>query len=154
MKTKIKTIEAKFWQSKPNGFKVVLEDGTEGNLSEKDSDKDLKNGDEVEVTISDYISKTGKHSNLFAIKRSVSETPQKEFKTETKSPIETVIPLSTRLERPNTKSFIEMKHELRRDLIETLGRIAAAGRIEPKEMVDYYNEYYPAIDLSIDVLSK
>lgn len=84
MKTKIKTIEAKFYQSKPNGFKVVLDDGTGGNLAEKDSDKDFKNGDEVEATIADYISKAGKHSNLITLKHSVSEMQQKSSGTETK----------------------------------------------------------------------
>jgi len=52
------------------------------------------------------------------------------------------------------KSYDEMKCDLRAAVIKTLGTVAAAGKIEPKEMVEYFNEFYPAVDLSIDVLSK
>lgn len=84
MRTKIKTMEAKTYQGKPNGYKIVLEDGTEGNLVEKDSDKGLRVGDTVEATVTDYVSKSkGTHSNLITLKL-VSETQQKSVQTETK----------------------------------------------------------------------
>ena len=69
MRTKIKTMEPKTYQGKPNGYKIVLEDGTEGNLVEKDSDKGLRVGDTVEATVTDYVSKSkGTHSNLITLK--------------------------------------------------------------------------------------
>jgi hypothetical protein len=68
MQTTIKTITPKTFQNKPNGFSIVLVDGTEGNLAEKTSDKGLRAGDPVEATIQDYVSKAGKHSNLITLK--------------------------------------------------------------------------------------
>ena len=85
MRTKIKSLEQKTYQNKPNGFKVTLEDGTFGNLVEKDSDTGLREGDTVEATVVDYVSKSkGTHSNLITLKL-VSETQQKSSETETKA---------------------------------------------------------------------
>jgi len=85
MRTKIKTMEPKTYQGKPNGYKIVLENGTEGNLVEKDSDSGLRVGDTVEATVTDYVSKSkGTHSNLITLKL-VSETQQKSVQTETKA---------------------------------------------------------------------
>jgi hypothetical protein len=68
MRTRIKTIEPKTYQGKANGYKVALETGVEGNLAEKESDKGLRAGDEVEATIVDYVSAKGNHSNLITLK--------------------------------------------------------------------------------------
>jgi hypothetical protein len=84
MRTRIKTMEAKTFGGKPSGYKIILEDGTEGNLSEKDSDSGLRVGDTVEATVVDYVSKKGNHSNLITLKL-VSETQQKSSETETKA---------------------------------------------------------------------
>jgi hypothetical protein len=94
MRTKIKTMEPKTYQNKPNGFKIVLEDGTEGNLVEKDSDKGLRVGDTVEATITDYVSKSkGTHSNLITLKL-ISESVQNPVQTETKTTPPVGIPQS------------------------------------------------------------
>ena len=84
MRTRIKTMEAKTFGGKPSGYKIILEDGTEGNLSEKDSDSGLRVGDTVEATVVDYVSKKGNHSNLITLKL-VSETQQKSVQTEPKA---------------------------------------------------------------------
>lgn len=72
--TKITKYEPKTYQGKINGYKVELSDGVSGNLSEKDSDKGLKAGDEVTYTITDYVSKRGNHSNLLTIKKAIGGT--------------------------------------------------------------------------------
>ncbi len=66
----ITKLEPKTFGGKPNGFKVTLSTGVEGNLQEKESDKELKVGESVEATVQDYISKSkGTHSNLITLKR-------------------------------------------------------------------------------------
>ena len=52
------------------------------------------------------------------------------------------------------KSYDEMKCDLRVAILQSLGVIVAAGKIEPKEITTYFNDIYPALDLSIDDLSK
>jgi hypothetical protein len=65
---KITVLEQKTFQGKPSGFKVTLDDGTTGNLSEKVSDKGLRVGDNVIVTLIPYTSKAGVTSNLIGLK--------------------------------------------------------------------------------------
>ena len=72
---KITKLEPKTYMGKPNGFKVTLADGTYGNLKEKDSDSDFKEGEEVDVVIEDYINKKGEHSNLLILKKSKGTPP-------------------------------------------------------------------------------
>jgi len=66
-------MEAKTFGGKPSGYKVTLADGTEGNLAEKESDKGLREGDPVDCTVKDYVSKAGNHSNLLTLK--LAKTP-------------------------------------------------------------------------------
>ena len=79
MITTITKMEAKTFQGKPQGFKITLADGTEGNLAEKESDKGLREGDNVDCTVKDYVSKAGNHSNLLTlklVKNPSNNTPQ------------------------------------------------------------------------------
>lgn len=64
---KIAVLEQKTYQGKPQGFKVTLDDGRNGNLEEKQSDKGLRVGDEVFVTEIPYTSKAGNKSTLFGL---------------------------------------------------------------------------------------
>lgn len=68
MITTITKMEAKTFGGKPSGFRITLADGTEGNLAEKESDNGLREGDPVDCTIKDYVSKAGNHSNLLTLK--------------------------------------------------------------------------------------
>jgi hypothetical protein len=87
MKTRIKEILEKTYQGKVTGYKVTLENGEEGYLDDKNSDEGLKVGEVVDYSLIVKQNKTTKKDyNLFTIKRSVSEMPQKELKTETKPP--------------------------------------------------------------------
>ena len=107
MRTKIKTMEPKTYQGKPNGYKIVLEDNTEGNLVEKDSDSGLRVGDTVDATVTDYISKSkGTHSNLITL-RLVSETQQKSVQTETKAPPAKVQVSTTALQTLKAQSVVK-----------------------------------------------
>jgi hypothetical protein len=72
---KITSITEKTFQGKVTGHSIVLDDGTIGNLSDKESDTGLKAGDEVTAVVKDYVSKAGKHSNLITLKRAVFGAP-------------------------------------------------------------------------------
>jgi len=65
---KITVLEQKTFEGKPSGFKVTLDNGTTGNLQEKESDKGLRVGDEVNVTLIPYTSKKGVTSNLLGLR--------------------------------------------------------------------------------------
>jgi hypothetical protein len=73
--TKISAITEKTFQGKVTGYAITLDNGVVGNLSDKDSDKGLKAGDEVTAIIKDYISKAGKHSNLITLKKVTGDAP-------------------------------------------------------------------------------
>jgi hypothetical protein len=95
MRTRIKTIEAKTYQGKVTGYAITLENGVTGYLDDKNSDKQLGFGEEVDYTVSVKQNKTTKKDyNLLVIKRSVSETQQKEVVTETKPETATTLPSS------------------------------------------------------------
>lgn len=64
---KITKLEQKTFEGKPQGFKVTFDDGRTGNLNEKESDKGLREGDEVFVTEIPYKSKAGKESILYGV---------------------------------------------------------------------------------------
>ena len=66
--SKITVLEQKTYQNKPSGFKVTFDDGRNGNLQEKESDKGLKVGDDVIVTEIPYTSKAGVNSTLYGVK--------------------------------------------------------------------------------------
>jgi hypothetical protein len=70
--TKISVLEQKTFEGKPSGFKVTLDDGRNGNLQEKESDKNLRVGDEVVVKEIPYTSKAGKTSTLYGLRLSQS----------------------------------------------------------------------------------
>jgi hypothetical protein len=75
---KITVLEQKTFQGKPSGFKVTLDNGTTGNLTEKESDEGLKVGDEVTCTLIPYTSKKGVQSNLLGLRKmqpSAAQTP-------------------------------------------------------------------------------
>ena len=148
--TTIKTLVGSEWQGKMK-YTVTLADGTVGYLQDK-SDEGLKEGDAVIATIEEYTSKAGKKSNLITLTRGVATqgTPQ--------PPKNIGELLSEKFTDPSyfkqPKSYDEMKCDLRVAIIQSLGVIVAAGKIEPKEITTYFNDIYPALDLSIDDLSK
>jgi hypothetical protein len=65
---KLIKLEQKTFEGKPSGFKITLDDNRTGNLQEKESDKELREGDEVFVTEIPYTSKAGKTSTLYGLR--------------------------------------------------------------------------------------
>jgi hypothetical protein len=74
--TKITGLEQKMFQNKPQGFKVTFDDGRNGNMEEKQSDKGLRIGDEVIVTEIPYTSKAGKVSTLYGVRLNQGQPQQ------------------------------------------------------------------------------
>jgi hypothetical protein len=74
--SKITALTPKTYQGKPSGFTVTFEDGRNGNLEEKQSDKGLRVGDEVVVTEIPYTSKAGKQSTLYGVRLVQNSTAQ------------------------------------------------------------------------------
>lgn len=72
--SKITVLEQKTFEGKPSGFKVTLDDGRNGNLQEKESDKGLRVGDEVTVKEIPYTSKKGVTSTLYGLRLNTSPT--------------------------------------------------------------------------------
>ena len=133
-------------------YSATMEDDTSGYYDVKQCGE-LAKGELVSYTVEVKQNKKGGNYNLLAVTKLSGAATQSDAGAITATEIKTDVEPSTRPEW-HSKSFLEMKFELRRDVIETLGRCAAAGRIEPKEMVEYFNDFYPAVDLSIDVLAK
>ena len=65
---KLVKLEQKTFEGKPSGFKITLDDNRTGNLQEKESDKGLREGDDVIVTEIPYTSKAGNTSTLYGLK--------------------------------------------------------------------------------------
>jgi hypothetical protein len=156
---KITVLEQQFKDNKPSGFKVTLSDGTFGYLVEKDSDKGLIVNDEVTYTSE---TPTGKSYKKLTIKKVGSAqqgipTPFSQTTPPPPPPVLTPMPqpsVNPPQLIPSIKSIKEMKHESRLKVLETLGVLASVGKIEPKDIIELFNEFYPALDLSYDVLGK
>jgi hypothetical protein len=69
--TTIKKITSNTFNNKVS-YTVELSDGRTGYMSEKDSDKDLKDGEAVEATLEVKKNKKGQDYNLFTLKRASS----------------------------------------------------------------------------------
>ena len=153
---KIKFLEQKTYLGKPSGFKVTLDTGVSGNLEEKSSDQGLQVGEEVAVTLIPYTSKAGKQSTLIGLRRAQAGTPVQQVQQPI---INTPQPAPAMAQATNTapitggKSIVEMKHDSRIAVIEVLGKLACEGKIEPKAITEYFNEFYPAVDLSYDCIA-
>ena len=148
--TKIKEVKEFTKSNGKKGWRFILDDGKEGFIS-NDKPWEYKEGDEVSYTME--VKKTAKGEyNIFTfgVAGATTEQPQ-----QTKNVGEM---LSDKFADPSyfkqPKSYDEMKCDLRVAIIQSLGVIVAAGKIEPKEIPTYFNDIYPALDLSIDDLSK
>jgi len=147
MATTIKNIEAKTFQGKVTGHTITLSDGTQGYLNGKGSSPDLKVGDEVSFSIEIKKNKKGGDYNLLTLQKITSQSG-----TAVSTPAQPATVSKPSLGSPDDKYFLDAKIQLRRDVLKTIGEVAATGKIEPKEIVDYFNTFYPAMDASIDDL--
>lgn len=153
---KITALEQKTYLGKPSGFRVTLDTGASGNLEEKSSDQGLQVGEEVAVTLIPYTSKAGKQSTLIGLRRAQAGAPVQQAQ----QPVSNVqTPQIAPPRASNTalitggKGIVEMKHESRIAVIEVLGKLASEGKIEPKDITEFFNQFYPAVDLSYDCIA-
>jgi hypothetical protein len=154
---KITVLEQKTFEGKPSGFKVTLDDGTNGNLQEKESDKGLRVGDDVIVTLIPYTSKKGVTSNLLGLRlanttgTTVAQRP---------TPTPTPQPQQGAVKPPNTsaisaaKSISEMKFEGRVVCMKLAVECLLQGKFEKAEAIEAFAEWVTVLDASIDELKS
>lgn len=151
---KITNLEQKTYQGKPQGFKVTLDDGTTGNLQEKESDKGLRVGDDVIVTLIPYTSKAGVTSNLIGLRlANTAGTTVKPSAPVQQSQPGAVKPPST-AGIQTAKSFNEMKYEGRVVCMKLAVECILQGKFEKKEAMEAFAEWVTVLDASIDELKS
>ena len=157
---KITVLEQKTYQGKPSGFKVTLDNGQSGNLQEKESDKGLRVGDDVIVTLIPYTSKAGVTSNLLGLRlTNTAGTTVTHAPLPAPPPMQTQ-PQSGRVTPPNTsaiqtaKSFNEMKFEGRIVCIKLAVECILQGKFEKPEAMEAFAEWVTVLDASIDELKS
>jgi hypothetical protein len=104
--SKITALTPKTYQGKPSGFTVTFEDGRNGNLEEKQSDKGLRVSDEVVVTEIPYTSKAGKQSTLYGVRLMQQSAAQS---TSTTTP--PIVPPKPQIHVGTPKSIQELKED-------------------------------------------
>ena len=146
--TKITKLEQKTYQGKPQGFKVYFDDGRNGNLQEKESDKGLREGDEVFVTEIPYTSKAGVASTLYGVHlTNGGKTPAQSFNpTGGQKPI---------LNPPQIhvgagKSKEEVKAEAATRMIMPFVDAFLDGKIESGEIAIKHKEFVNLLNSEID----
>lgn len=158
---RITVLEQKTYQGKPSGFKVTLDDGRNGNMQEKESDKGLRVGDEVFVTEIPYTSKAGVTSTLLGLRLANTAgttvihaplpAPPMPMQTQPQ-------PQQSAVRPPNTsaihtaKSFNEMKFEGRIVCIKLAVECILQGKFEKPEAMEAFAEWVTVLDASIDEL--
>lgn len=150
---KIIKLEQKTYQGKPSGFKVTLDDGTNGNLQEKESDKGLREGDEVVVTLIPYTSKAGVQSNLLGLRmvKPVGTTNPALTATQPQSQAKPFQVPSTAGVR-DAKSITEMRFEGRLVCFKLAIECVLQGKVEFPDVKTYFNEWVALMDTTIDEL--
>jgi hypothetical protein len=142
--SKITNLEQKTFNNKPSGFKVTLDDGRSGNLEEKQSDKGLRNGDEVVVTEIPYTSKAGNKSTLYGL-RLVGSTQSQSF-----APTTAQQPSKPQIHVGAGKSKEEMKSLAAIELIKPFIGLFLDGKIESGEIAIKHKEFLALLSSEID----
>lgn len=132
MSTKIKSITPKTFQGKVTGYNITLTDGTTGYLADKASDKDLKEGEEVNYTTEVKQNKQGGNYNLLTVKRgstgSSSNTP------------------APQPHAPKTINTAQMKHENRLKCMELAHEAYVAGKLDNADAQQHAREWVALAD--------
>lgn len=158
---RITALEQKTYQGKPSGFRVTLDDGRNGNLQDKESDKGLRVGDDVIVTEIPYTNKAGVQSTLLGLRlantagttvaQSQNTTPQQQRSPQPQEGL--VRPPSTAAIQ-GTKSIAEMKYEGRVVCMKLAVECLLQGKFEKHEAMEAFAEWVTVLDLSIDELKS
>jgi len=101
---KLVKLTQKTFEGKPSGFTITLDDGRTGNLQEKESDKGLREGDDVTVKEIPYTSKAGKTSTLYGLR--INKTPSEALPKITPKPS---IPQTTNFQPMTVKANATIK---------------------------------------------
>lgn len=117
----ITKIEQQFKDNKPSGFKVNLSDGTWGYLVEKDSDKDLKDGEAITYTAEQP---SGKSYKKLTIKRASSTTTSSGTQSSDQPPLRPAIHVGS------GKSIQELKADASIKSAEVVVDAFLQGKIE------------------------
>lgn len=150
---KITKLEEKTFQGKSQGFKVTFDDGRTGNLNSKESDKGLREGDEVFVTEIPYTSKAGVTSTLYGVHltnggKSPSGAPQSQSFTPSGGQKPVLNPPQIHVGAGKSKE--EMKSVAAIELIKPLLDAFFAGKIESGEIGIRHKEFVGLLKSEID----
>jgi len=132
------------------GWRFFLSDGKEGFIT-NDKPWEYQEGEKVDYTLEVKKSPKGEY-NLFTLTRVGEEI--KEQSAPPQEPTETKSAASRAKVSLTPAELLSLKISLRKEVIRVIGQAAASGHIEPKEMPDYYNDFYLATDASLDELCE
>jgi hypothetical protein len=147
MSTKVKSITPKTYEGKVTGHTIVLEDGIQGYLDDKGSDKDIKVGEDVIYILVVKQNKQGKDYNLLTLKRTQSATstpaPAKEEKKPTTNiTIDAVLVFKERCENS-------------RRAMQIVGGFVTGDKINLDKVKDTYKEVNILLQEAVDdILSE
>jgi len=135
------------------GWKFFLSDGKDGFIT-NDKPWEYKKDELVDYSLEVRKTPNGGEYNLLTLTRvgDTMNTPHPQAKEPTPQSEERLPPANKAELSP--LELLQLKVELRKRVIQVIGEVAAAGRIEPKDMAEYYNEFYLATDASLDELCK
>lgn len=138
---KITKLEEKTFQNKHSGWRVSIDNGPLENMDEKASDDGLREGDDVVVTVTDYVAKsTGKHSNLLTVKREQGTTTPA-FKP-------------SGGQTPSLINNNSLKFEARMKCMQLAHDAYLAGKLDDKEAQNHCREWVVMSDALIDDLGR
>jgi hypothetical protein len=149
--TKITKLEQKTYQGKPQGFKVFFDDGRNGNLQEKESDKGLREGDEVFVTEIPYTSKAGVTSTLYGVHlTNGGKTPSGTSQSFNPSGGQKPVLNPPQIHVGAGKSKEEMKSVAAIELIKPFINAYLDGKLESGEIAIKHKEFLALLSSEID----
>ena len=109
---------------KPSGYKVNLSDGTFGYLVEKESDKDLKDGEVVTYTAETPAGKTYKKLTVKREGQSSSATPQQQSS-------------QPAAKMPSTFNVAQMRFDARMKCLELANNAFVAGKLDDAQAKEH-----------------
>ena len=148
MSTKVKSITPKTYEGKVTGYSIVLENGTEGYLDDKGSDKELKVGESVDFTLVVKKNKKGNDYNLLTLKRAGYTPP-----IITPSPANEVsrhLHEDVVLLKADAPEILKLKAGASIKALEFVVNAFIADRITYDKIKDYYTELKGYLFDSID----
>jgi hypothetical protein len=145
MSTKVKSITPKTYEGKVTGYSIVLENGTEGYLDDKGSDKELKPGDDIEFILVVKQNKKGKDYNLLTLKKvSQSATPPSEPAKAVNKPSPGVV---------DVPEVVKLKTGASIKAMEFVVNAFIADKINYDKIKEYYTELKGYLFDSIDEIT-